>query len=108
MKDLVRTVIYHFGMERIIIGMVGAIQNHFNSRVLVRPEDCAICEPSRTPSVLDPKFRPKYPTSTDPSSHRQVHPHSPKWARLRPSYSSAHLKENGHGKDHQGVAYCGR
>jgi hypothetical protein len=94
-------------MKKIIIGMIEAIQKHFNW-ILVRPEDCAICGPSRTPSVLDPIFRPKCPPSTDPSFHRRVHPHNPKWPHLRPSYSSAHLEENGHGKGHRGAADCGQ
>lgn len=40
----------------------------------MRPEDCAICEPSQTPSVLDPIFHPKCPTLTDPPFHLRVHP----------------------------------
>ena len=78
------------------------------SRILARPEDCAICEPSQTPSVPVPFARPKYPISTDPSYHRQAHPRSPKRAHRRPSYSSAHLEENGHEKGHQEDANWGR
>jgi hypothetical protein len=72
----------------------------FNCRIL---EDCAICEPSQTPSV-DPIFRPKSLTSTDPSYHPRVHPRNPKWVHQHPSYSLAHLEENGHRKGHQGAA----
>ena len=86
----------------------GVLQARSMQTILVRPENCAICEPSQTPSVLDPMFHSKYPTSTDPPFHRRAHPRNSKWVHLRLSYSLAHLEENGRGKGHQGAANCGR
>jgi len=69
--------------------------NRTEGHILVRPGNCAVYEPSRTPSAPCLLRRLRYPASTNSLNYHQAHLRGP---LEHLSYSSAQLEGNGPSK----------